>query len=109
MRILAIIHDVAMADQRTDSRRPVNLNASFRVGGTPGIGCVVSNISIAGFMAKSYAPVDPGSEIWLRVPGFDAVPARVIWAEDGRIGCQFEPPLDPHILVRIVADAPNLH
>lgn len=109
MRILAIIHEAAVADRRTDSRRPVSLNASFRVEGAAGIGCVVSNISIAGFMAKSYAPVDPGQEIWLRVPGFDALPARVIWAEEDRIGCQFEPPIDPHVLVRIVADAPNLH
>ncbi|SNS70268.1 PilZ domain-containing protein [Sphingomonas laterariae] len=109
MRILAVIHEQRSEDARSDARRPVDLNASLRMAGMKGIGCVVSNISIAGFMAKSYAPVQPGSLIWLRVPGFAALSARVVWCDDGRIGCQFETPITPETLVRIVAEAPNLH
>lgn len=109
MRILAVIHEQVAGDARSDVRRPLDLNASLRTAGTNGIGCLVSNISIAGFMATSYAPVERGSPIWLAIPGFSAVPARVIWVEDNRIGCQFETPITPDLLVRIVAEAPNLH
>lgn len=109
MRILAVIHEQFASDARSDSRRPVDLNASLRTMGANGIGCLVSNISIAGFMATSYAPVDVGSLIWLSIPGFGALAARVIWVEADRVGCQFETPISPDLLVRIVAEAPNLH
>lgn len=112
MRILAVIHEQlaqVAGDARSDMRRPLDLNASLRTAGTNGIGCLVSNISIAGFMASSYAPVERNSPIWLSIPGFPALPARVIWVEEDRIGCQFETPITPDLLVRIVAEAPNLH
>ncbi|AGH49732.1 MULTISPECIES: PilZ domain-containing protein [Sphingomonadales] len=109
MRILAVIHEQRAEDSRNDTRRPVDINASLRMAGARGIGCVLSNISLAGFMARSYARVEPGRPIWLRVPGFPALAARVIWSDDQRLGCQFETPLSPEMLVRIVAEAPNLH
>ncbi|WP_380872986.1 hypothetical protein ACFB49_38790 [Sphingomonas sp. DBB INV C78] len=109
MRILAVLHEQQAGDARSDVRRPVDLNASLLMAGTKGIGCVVSNISIAGFMATAYSPVSPGALLWLRVPGFAALSARVMWEEDGRIGCQFETPITPETLIGIVADAPNLH
>lgn len=109
MRILAVIHEQFASDARSDSRRPVDINASLRTIGTNGIGCLVSNISIAGFMATSYAPMEQGNPIWLSIPGFPAIPARVIWVEDSRVGCQFETPITPDLLVQIVAEAPNLH
>ncbi|ARS28454.1 PilZ domain-containing protein [Sphingomonas sp. KC8] len=109
MRILAVIHEQQAGDSRSDMRRPVDLNASLRAAGAKGVGCLVSNISIAGFMAQAYAPMAPGSLIWLRVPGFPALPARVMWEDEQRIGCQFETPLSPVMLIEIVAGAPNLH
>lgn len=109
MRILAVIHEQQAGDARSDVRRPVDLNASLLTAGAIGVGCLVSNISIAGFMARAYAPMVPGSMIWLRVPGFPALPARVMWEDEQRIGCQFETPLPPETLIQIVAEAPNLH
>lgn len=109
MRILAVIHEQQADETRSDSRRPVDINASLRTMGANGIGCLVSNISIAGFMATSYAPMERASPIWLSVPGFPAMAARVVWVEENRVGCQFETPISPDLLVQIVAEAPNLH
>lgn len=108
MKILAVIHKDGAGDDRTDSRRPVDLNATFTKPGAAGVACVVSNISAAGFMAKTYDPLIPNMPVWLRIPGLAALPGRVIWCSDGQIGCEFDQPLDPGLLDFIIAEAPQV-
>jgi len=108
MRILAVLHTYRRDDPRSESRRPVALNASFERFGAAGIGCLVSNISRTGFMGRIYEEVTPGAEIFLRIPRFAAIPARVVWAQGGQVGCEFDYPLEPDLIDAIVSDAPQL-
>lgn len=108
MRILAVIHEQVVQDERRGDRRALDLTASLAMTGGAGIGCVISNISTTGFMARTYAAVAEGGSIWLRIPGFPALPARVIWSRDGRIGCAFDRLLDNAALGHLLADAPHL-
>lgn len=108
MRILAVIHRSDQRDQRSDSRRPIDLNARFLDPEAQGTGCLLSDISVAGFRARVYAGAAPASLFWLCVPGFAALPARVVWRSDDEVGCEFDHPLDPALVERMAEDAPQI-
>lgn len=108
LRILAVIHQPGAQDARSDIRRPIDLNASFRLPGSNGVGCLLSDISAAGFRAKVYGRMARGTQIWLRIPGFAALAARIVWARDGEVGCEFDERLDGALLDLIVSDAPQM-
>ena len=48
-----------------------------------------------------------GSEVWLKLKGFEAKRSRVIWTNGKEIGCEFEAPLHQRELDQIVAPAPR--
>ncbi len=76
----------------TDRRRPllvrtdVSLPAKLLREEAEDLDLRVLNLSPAGFMAECSAPVEPGAEILLSVPGVGSLPAQVRWNANGRIG-----------------------
>ena len=108
MRILAVIHGSDRREQRSDTRRPIDLNARFLDAEARGTGCLLSDISPAGFRARLYAGAAPADLFWLCVPGFAALPARIVWRSGDEVGCAFDHPLDPALLERLLEDAPQI-
>lgn len=113
MRILAVIHESGRhlpdrRDQRFDRRRPIDLNARFLDSDRQGTGCLLSDISVAGFRARLYGGAAPARLFWLCVPGFPALPARIVWRSGKDVGCEFDHALDPALLDRLLEEAPQI-
>jgi hypothetical protein len=103
-----LIHALIAADPQagSDARRDTRIHASAEVSLRP-LGATANdarllNISSLGFMAATDASVDPGSRIWLSLPGIPRINALVIWARDGKLGGEFAEPIDPLIVLQTI-------
>ena len=91
-----------VADGRTAERRVVNLAARLRDPGASVIDADVQDLSVKGFMARSDMEFEPGSVVWLKLPGLEPQSSRVIWSENGKTGFEFANPLHPATLELLV-------
>ena len=97
---LAILPPV---EGRSAERRIVNLAARLREPGARVADAEVQDLSIKGFMALTEMPLEPGSHVWLKLPGLEPQSSRVVWQEDGKAGFEFATPLHPATLELLVA------
>src|ERR1044072_6376337 len=70
-----------------------NLAARLREPGATIAGAEVLDLSTDGYMAVSELVLEPGTTVWLKLPGLERQNSRVVWAEGGRTGFQFATPL----------------
>jgi hypothetical protein len=105
--ISAELSQLPIGDGRKAERRIVNLAAALREEGAKTAQVVVIDISAGGFKAEAGDDVLEGSEVWLKLPGFEAKRSRVVWRRDREIGCEFETPLHEREIELIVAPAPR--
>ena len=80
--------------RRAEPREAVCTEIGLRPFGTEGGPARLVNVSSRGFMARSNALIDPGTRIWLTLPGLPRVSAVVMWAKGGRLGGEFAAPID---------------
>ncbi len=90
---------------RSAERRIVNLAARLREPGARIAEAEVRDLSTDGFMAETELALEPGTIVWLKLPGLEAQNSRVVWAEDGKAGFQFANPLHPATLELVVETA----
>jgi hypothetical protein len=95
-------------DGRKAERRIVNMAAALRESGAVTTPIQVIDLSTGGFKAALPAPLDPQTEVWLKLPGFEAKRSRVIWCKDGEAGFEFESPLHPGELETVLAPPKRL-
>ncbi|HEX5181623.1 MAG TPA: PilZ domain-containing protein [Allosphingosinicella sp.] len=107
MFINAELSQIPITDGRKAERRIVNLAGALREDGTKTLRIVVLDISLGGFKADAPEPIEEGSEVWLKLSGFEAKRSRVVWTNGKDIGCEFEWPLHQRELDQIVAPAPR--
>ncbi|HEY0113161.1 MAG TPA: PilZ domain-containing protein [Allosphingosinicella sp.] len=107
MFIHAELSRIPVTDGRKAERRIVNLAAALREDGAKTAKIVVIDISTGGFKADVEEPLEIGSEVWLKLPGWEAKRSRVVWAQDKEVGCEFEWPLHARELDLIVAPQPR--
>ena len=91
-----------VTEGRSAERRIVNLAARLREPGATVADVEVKDLSTDGFMAESDLQLETGATIWLKLPGLEPQNSRVVWAADGKIGCQFSTPLHPLTLEMLV-------
>ena len=91
-----------LPDGRTAERRIVNLAARLREPGATIAEAEVMDLSTDGYMALTELVLEPGTTVWLKLPGLEAQNSRVIWAEGGRTGFQFATPLHQATIDMIV-------
>lgn len=82
-----------VGDGRSAERRIVNLAARLREPGAKLVEAEVMNLSTDGFMAETDIGIEPGTNVWLKLPGLEPQNSRCIWVEDGKVGFQFATPL----------------
>ena len=77
-------------DERRVRRRAVNFVASL--GGTRASfeAVAVLDLSRRGFRIRRDAGYPTDSILLIKLPGIEAVRARVVWCRDGEVGCAFE-------------------
>lgn len=90
-------------NQRRVPREPVEVAATIRSAGFQGHDVVIRNISTLGFMADAEGEFDADAVLIVRLPSLGTVSARVIWARDGQIGCEFVNEIDLHRLRAVLA------
>lgn len=91
-----------VSEGRSAERRIVNLAARLREPGATIVDAEVRDLSTDGFMAETNLVVETGATVWLKLPGLEPQNSRVVWAEEGKIGCQFSTPLHPLTLEMLV-------
>jgi hypothetical protein len=82
-----------VVEGRTADRRIVNLAARLREPGATIAEAEVMDLSTDGYMAVTDLGLEPGTTVWLKLPGLEAQNSRVVWTEGGRTGFQFATPL----------------
>ena len=88
---------------RRADRLPVELGAGLRQRGASGVSVQIVDLSTDGFKAATHLDLQPGTDVWLRLPGLESSHAQVKWARGHHIGCAFVRPLHPAVLDMVVA------
>lgn len=103
MFINAELSKLPISDGRKAERRIVNIAAALREEGATTAPVVVLDLSPGGFKVHSDTPLEEGSEVWLKLPGFEAKRSHVVWVKDEEAGCEFENELHPGELESLTA------
>jgi hypothetical protein len=93
-----------VGEGRQAERRVVNLAARLRDPGATIVDADVVNLSTDGYMAETSLAVEPGTSVWLKLPGLEPQNSRCVWVEDGKAGFQFATPLHA-LTVEMLAEA----
>ena len=107
MFINAELSQIPITDGRKAERRIVNLAGALRESGAKTSPIVLVDVSLGGFKADVPEPLEEGSEVWLKLPGFEAKRSRIIWRRDKEAGCEFETPMHERDLELLVAPKPR--
>lgn len=93
------------AHERGAERINVSFGAALRQRGASGVGVQIADLSTNGFRVATHLELQPGTDVWLRLPGIEPVHARTIWSRGHQIGCEFVRPLHPAVLQMIVRNS----
>lgn len=92
---------------RKSERVALELGAGLRQRGGSGVSVQIVDLSIDGFRASTHLNLEPGADVWLRLPGLEPYQAKVAWSKGQYVGCSFDRPLHPAVLDMIVRRAPG--
>jgi hypothetical protein len=87
---------------RQAERTHCELGAGLRQRGASGVTVAILDLSTHGFRASTHLDLQKDADVWLKLPGLEALHARVAWANGHFIGCRFEKPLHPAVLQMVV-------
>ena len=62
-------------------RVPLEIGAGLRQRGGTGVSVQILDLSTDGFRASTHLDLEPGTDVWLRLPGLEPYHARVVWAK----------------------------
>lgn len=88
---------------RKAERAHCQIGAGIRQRGASAVGAHIIDLSTHGFRASTHLDLQLGADVWLKLPGLEAMHAKVAWTNGHYIGCAFERPLHPAVLQMIVA------
>jgi len=101
MRVAAMLERAAAEDRRRFMRHPVSVGAGLASSNDrPGALVVVVDLSTHGCGIEVAGHCEVGSRVWLKLPGLESWPARIVWAEGDRAGLSFDRPLHQAVVER---------
>ena len=92
----------APAKPRLAERVEVSFGAALRQRGASGVSVQIADLSTTGFRVATHLELEPGTDVWLRLPGLEPCHARAVWSRGHYVGCEFLRPLHPAVLQMIV-------
>lgn len=99
--------DAQFEHLRAEPRDSMFLMAAVRrVGGTD-VSCKVRNLSAGGMMAESPVGFSRGDAIEVDLRGIGIITGKIAWTAGGRIGVQFDAPIDPRLARKPVGGNPQ--
>ena len=90
---------------RKSERSEVSLGAALRQRGASGVTIQILDLSTHGFRAATHLELQPGTDIWLKLPGLESLHGHVVWMRGHLLGCEFTRPLHPAVLQMVVRNA----
>lgn len=90
------------ARARKAERKGCQIGAGLRQRGASGVSVQVMDLSTHGFRAATHLELEKGADIWLKLPGLEALHGRVAWTDGYLVGCEFVRPLHPAVLQMVV-------
>jgi hypothetical protein len=108
-REVAMVHthperyEEAAQEDRSAPRLRISIPASLRPSGSKGFQTAVRDLSLSGFSATAMTRVPPRTICWLTLPNKETVSAKVVWWDNGLVGCAFDQLLDPVELETILS------
>ncbi|MEA3051175.1 MAG: hypothetical protein QOG72_78 [Sphingomonadales bacterium] len=101
MRVAALLERGAAEDRRRFMRHPVSLGAGLAsANDRPAAPVTVVDLSTHGCGLEVSGHCEPGSRVWLKLPGLESWPARIVWAQGDRAGLSFDRPLHQGVVDR---------
>lgn len=91
------LYENAAQEDRSAERERISIPASLRASGGKSYQTVVRDLSMSGFSATAMSRVHPGTYCWLTLPGMESMSAKVVWWDEGLVGCAFENLIAPII------------
>lgn len=95
----------AEVDPRRESRASVSAEVALRQFGRNAVEGRLINISSRGFMAETEALIEPGSRVWLTLPGLGRINGLVLWMKNGRLGGELAEPIDPLAVIQAAGES----
>lgn len=89
-------------DDRSEPRDQVLHRSQVTLADRRTVPVTVVNLSPHGMMARSDTDIAPGEWLKVQLPVIGLVVAAVRWSLGGRIGCQFDRPIDPRDYGRVL-------
>jgi hypothetical protein len=90
------------ASPRKAAREGCEIGAGLRQRGASGVSVQILDLSTHGFRASTHLDLPQGADVWLKLPGLEALHARVAWMNGYLVGCEFMRPLHPAVLQMVV-------
>jgi hypothetical protein len=101
MRVAAMLERGSAEDRRRFMRHPVNFGAGLAASNDrPAAPVTVVDLSTHGCGIEGGGHCEPGSRVWLKLPGLESWPSRIVWAQGDRAGLSFDRPLHPGVVER---------
>ena len=88
----------SVAGLRRDPRTSVALTCQLRIGSGPWRPGSLVDLSCTGFRIAWMPSCSPGKQLWVRLPGLEAMPAKICWHDLRGVGCQFDRPLSAAVV-----------
>lgn len=92
---------------RSEPRDSMFLMAAMRRAGGSEVMVKVRNLSPGGMMAESPVNFSRGELVETELRGIGVVAGKVAWNAGGRVGVQFDSPVDPRLARKPVGTAPQ--
>jgi hypothetical protein len=87
---------------RQSERRPLSCEIEFRRRGDVAYRVDLIDMSPEGCRINPPIRLNSGDGAWLKIPGMEAIPARVAWAKEWDAGIEFERPFYPAVFDMVV-------
>jgi hypothetical protein len=101
MRVAALLERGVAEDRRRFMRHAVSLGAGLAsANDRPAAPVTVVDLSSHGCGLEVSGHCEPGSRVWLKLPGLESWPARIVWAQGDRAGLSFDRPLHQGVVDR---------
>lgn len=88
--------------KRQHERVPLQLTATLRETGGSKYDIRVFDLSISGCRVEALFVVNPGTRIWIRIPGMESIETVVVRQDRFILGCKFIRPLHPAIFDHLI-------
>lgn len=100
MRVTASLERGSEYDRRRFVRSPVQIGAGLRGDDRPSSPVTVVDLSTGGAGIEAGVHLESGVRVWLKLPGLQSWPARVVWCDGARAGLSFDSPLHAAVVER---------